>query len=58
MAKYVRNDSGTVHSVDDSFTVPEGWDEIAEATARTEYPELVGDAPAEEAPAVEDEVAA
>jgi hypothetical protein len=56
MAKYVRNDTGTLHSVDDGFTVPEGWEEVNEATARAEAPDLLGDAPApveEPAPAEE-----
>ena len=49
MAKYVRNDTGTLHSVEDSFTVPEGWEEVDEATARAEAPDLLGEAPAEPA---------
>jgi hypothetical protein len=56
MAKFVRNDSGTVHSVDDAFTVPEGWEELDEATARTEAPDLLG--AAAEVPADDAEVAA
>lgn len=34
MAKFVRNPSGTVHSVDDSFELPdEEWSEVTEAEA-------------------------
>jgi hypothetical protein len=54
MAKYVRNDTGSLHSVDDDFTVPDGWEEVDETTARTEAPDLLG-TPAPEAPVEEEE---
>jgi uncharacterized protein YbdZ (MbtH family) len=54
MAKYVRNDTGTLHSVDDDFTVPDGWEVVDESTARTEAPDLLG-TPAPEAPVEEEE---
>jgi hypothetical protein len=56
MAKYVRNDSGTIHSVEDSFATPEDWEDVDEVTARAEAPALLGDEP--DAPAEENEVAA
>lgn len=33
MTKFVRNDSGTVHSVPDDFTLPDGWEEATEKDA-------------------------
>jgi len=51
MAKFVRNDSGTIHSVDDGFVTPEGWEDVEEAVARSEAPDLLG-AP-EESPEAE-----
>lgn len=45
MAKFVRNDTGTIHSVGDDFDVPEGWEEVTEDVARTENPDLLGETP-------------
>lgn len=45
MAKFVRNDTGTIHSVGDDFDVPDGWEEVTEDVARTENPDLLGEAP-------------
>lgn len=39
MAKFVKNPSGTVHSVSDDFQLEEGWEEVTEAEAS---PQLLG----------------
>lgn len=43
MTKYIRNDEGGIHSVEDDFALPaQGWSFIKEDEARTEHPNLFG----------------
>lgn len=54
MSKYIRNADGGVHSVNDDFDLPEGWEEIEESEAREANPALFGEQGALAEPAVED----
>jgi hypothetical protein len=49
MAKYVINEAGGTHSVNDDFELPDGWEEVDESTVRQVNPGLLGEAPAEPA---------
>lgn len=53
MAQYIRNESGTVHSVADDADILDGWDTVTEAEARAENPALFGDTTPEPVPAPE-----
>lgn len=50
MTKYIRNDVGGIHSVENSFVLPNiGWSFIKEDEARAENPDLFGGEKAEKA---------
>jgi hypothetical protein len=42
MSKYIKNEDGGIHSVDDDFALPKGWAEVSEDDARSAHPALFG----------------
>ena len=43
MTRFIRNDEGGIHSVEDDFRLPaQGWSFIEEDEARAEHPALFG----------------